>query len=123
VSALGVLLLIIPLYKVSWVLFAIQCLITIKLLLISARLFSTWDMKKREIILLRNRNSTNFRPETFKIYMQAPCSRLVVRVVLNELNLRIKYKELLIYKKPFLVMIRDNLKPVEQSIYINDDYL
>jgi hypothetical protein len=120
---LSVLFLIIPLYKFNWFLFVIQCIISINLFIISAKLFSTWNIKKREIIILQNRNYKEFHPESFKIYMQAPCSRLVVRAVLHDLNLRTKYKELLIYKKPFYIMIKDNLKPVKQSIYINEDYL
>jgi hypothetical protein len=55
--------------------------------------------------------------------MQAPCSRLVVRSVLSDLNLKNKYKNLLVYKKPFLAMIKENLQPVKQSIYINEDFL
>lgn len=122
-SALGILVVVIPLYKITWILLVVQCLIAIKLFVISIQLFSTWDSKKRELILLKNRNSIKFRPDTFKIYMQAPCSRLVVRSVLGDLNLQNKYKELLVYKKPFFAMIKENLQPVKQSIYINEDYL
>jgi hypothetical protein len=123
VSALGILVALIPLYKITWILFIFQCLIAIKLFMISAQIFSTWDSKKREIELLKNRNSSQFRPDTFKIYMQAPCSRLVVRAALSDLNLRSNYKELGVYKKSIFVLIKENFQPVEQSIYINEDYL
>ena len=47
--------------------------------------------------------------------MQAPCGRLVTKVVLKDLNQKEKYKELLIYKEPFLTSIKNNFKPTFNS--------
>ena len=68
------------------------------------------------------KNKDEFRPETFKIFMQAPCGRLVTKSVLQDLNQKDKYKELLIYKEPFFVSVKNNFKPTKTSIYINEEF-
>jgi hypothetical protein len=86
-------------------------------------LFSTWDDKKRKIQILLKRNSKAFLPETFKVFMSAPCSRLIVKTVLKDLGKREMYKELLIYKEPLWVSIKNNFTPIETKIYINEDFV
>lgn len=68
----------------------------------SVKLFSSWNDKKVKCEILYKKNINEFRPDTFKVFMQAPCGRLVTKVVLKDLNQKEKYKELLIYKEPFL---------------------
>jgi hypothetical protein len=55
--------------------------------------------------------------------MQAPCGRLLTKAVLKDLRLKEKYKELLVYKKPFFVSVKNNLKTQKTVIYINEDFL
>jgi hypothetical protein len=89
----------------------------------SSHLFSTWPEKKRMMVLLLQKNKHEFRPESFKMYMQAPCSRLLVRSVLGQLGEKRRYRELLAYKEPFLSTIKKTLAPAKFHVYINKDYL
>jgi len=117
----GILTLVLPFYLISkWILVA-QCIIALNLFLISGRLFSTWDAKKREIDLLVNRNKNEFRPDTFEIYMQAPCGRLVVHEALKELNIQKEYKTLKKLQKPLLERMKNNCMPVKTVIFINEE--
>jgi len=119
----GILTLILPLYLITkWTLIA-QGIIAIKLFLISSKLFSTWDTKKREIDLLVKRNKNKFRPDTFEVYMQAPCGRLVVHEALKELNIRGEYKTLLKLQKPFLERLKNNCTTSKTVIFINEDFV
>jgi hypothetical protein len=116
----GILTLILPFYLITkWILIA-QVIAAINLFLISGRLFSTWNFKKREIDLLVNRNKNEFRPDTFEVYMQAPCGRLVVREALKELNIQKEYKTLLKLQKPLLERLKKNCTPVKTVIFINE---
>ena len=117
----GILILVIPFYIISkWIIIA-QIIIAIKLFMISGRLFSTWDSKKREMTILIKRNQVEFRPETFEMFMQAPCGRLVVRQVLRDLNKREEYKNILKLQKPLLERIRNNCTSPKTVIYINEE--
>jgi hypothetical protein len=116
----GILTLIIPLYLITKWILVVQGIVAIKLFLVSNRLFSTWNAKKREIDLLVKRNKNEFRPDTFNVYMQAPCGRLVVREALRELNMQERYKSLLKLQKPILERLRNNCLPSETVIYINE---
>ena len=117
----GILTLLLPFWLITkWTLVA-QGIVAIKLFSISGRLFSTWDAKKREINLLVNRNKREFRPDTFEIYMQAPCGRLIVHEALRELNMREEYKTLLKLQKPLLERLRNNCVPPKTVIYIDEE--
>jgi hypothetical protein len=119
----GILTLLLPFYLITkWILIA-QGIVAIKLFLISGRLFSTWNAKKREIALLVNRNKNEFRPDTFEVYMQAPCGRLVVREALKELNIQREYKTLLKLQKPLLERLKNNCIPAKTVIFINEESL
>ena len=95
----GVLVLFLPFYRINIWIIVIQIVVAIKLLLIAARLFSTWNDKKRKINILLSKNSKEFKLETFSDYMQAPCGRLLVRVILSELGRSTEYKNLVKLKK------------------------
>ena len=60
----------------------------------SIKIFHSWTDKKRNYHILIQRNTNEFRPDTFKEYMGAPCGRLLVRLVLKDLNIPQKYKDL-----------------------------
>jgi len=117
----GILALFLPFYLISkWFIIA-QVVIAINLIFISGKLFSTWDVKKREIDILVNRNKNEFRPDTFEVYMQAPCGRLVVREALRDLNIQREYKTLLKLQKPLLERLRNNCTPSKTIIFINEE--
>jgi hypothetical protein len=102
----GILTLILPFYLITkWILIA-QGIAAVSLFLISGKLFSTWNAKKKEIELLVNRNKNEFRPDTFEVYMQTLCGRLVVHEVLRELNKQREYKTLLKLQKPLLKRLK-----------------
>lgn len=61
-------------------------------------LLSMHDDKQRQYEILFERNKKEFYPESFSIYMDAPCGRKVVRAVLKDLNKSHEYKNLLKYK-------------------------
>jgi hypothetical protein len=113
----------IPLFKITVFLCVPQFIVALVLFQSSYRLFSTWDDKKRTYAVLKAKNRKSFSAETFKIYMSAPCGRLLAKAVLSDIGLRHKYKELLIYKEPLLVMIKNNFISLETRIYINEESL
>ena len=119
----GILTLVLPFFLINkWILIA-QAIVAIKLFMISGRLFLSWKDKLKEIEILTNRNKAEFRPDTFVIFMQAPCGRLVVRQVLFNLNKQNEYKSLLKLKKPFIENMRENCKPAKTTIFIREDVL
>ena len=117
----GILTLIIPFYLFSKWILVVQGIVALKLFMISGRLFFTWNDKKREIDLLVKRNVKEFRPDTFDVFMQAPCGRLVVCEALKELNMLREYKTLLSLRRPLLERLRNNCKPSKTVIYINEE--
>jgi hypothetical protein len=119
----GILTLILPLYLITKWTLVVQGIVAIKLFLIAGKLFSTWDVKKREIDLLVKRNKNEFRPDTFEVFMQAPCGRLVVREALRELNTQGEYKTLLKLQKPLLERLKNNCTPSKTVIFINEEYV
>jgi len=117
----GILTLVAPFYLITkWTLIA-QALIALYLFAMSGKLFSTYKSRKREIDLLVTRNRLAFRPDTFKVFMQAPCGRLVTRSALSELGKSNEYKNLFTMKKPFLTEIKENCAPVKSVVYINEE--
>lgn len=87
-------------------------------------ILSSWSDKKRKYTVLMTRNCEEFRPDTFKEYMQAPCGRLLVRVVLKDLNKTEEYKNLYkSYHQPLWKTIKENLKPQKTVVYINPNYV
>lgn len=109
-----------PLRKVSPLLLIPQIIISFLFFYYSVKLFSTWKDKKIKYRILLAKNKDGFRSESFKIFMQAPCGRLLTKAVLKDMGLKGKYKELLLYKEPFLVSLKNNFKPIRTRIYINE---
>jgi len=117
----GILALALPFYFITKWTLVVQAIIAIKLFMISGRLFSSWEYKKREIDLLVNRNKAEFRPDTFEIFMQAPCGRLVVREALRDLDMQERYGTLLKLKKPLLERLKGNCTPSNTVVFINGE--
>lgn len=89
----------------------------------SVQLFSTWGDKKIKYEILIGKNRKEFRPDSFEVFMQAPCGRLLTKAVLKDLGVPEKYKDLLARKKPFELSIKEGCSKQETKIYINEDYL
>ncbi len=119
----GIIVFAIPLFIVSKILIIPQIFFTLFLLNSAIKLFATWNDKKRMYKVLILKNKKQFRADSFKDFMQAPCGRLLTKAVLKDLRLKEKYKELLVYKKPFFVSLKKNLKTQKTVIYINEDFL
>jgi len=117
----GILTLIAPFYCISKWTLVVQVILSVYLLTMSGKLFSAWEGKKKEIDILVKRNRAEFRPDTFEIFMQAPCGRLLVRSVLADLGKPEEYKNLLKMKKPFFSGIKQSCAPVKTVIYINEE--
>jgi hypothetical protein len=118
----GILILIVPLYKISKWTLVIQGIIAIKLFIIAGKLFSTWEDKKLKLDILIKRNQDEFRPATFDVFMQAPCGRLIVHQVLRDLHRQNEYKSLLKLQKPLLDRLKNNCTPVKTAVYINENF-
>lgn len=87
-------------------------------------ILASWPDKKRKYNILITRNQELFRPETFKEYMEAPCGRLLVKVVLRDLGLSHEYNGLYKqYHKPYWEFLKENMKPQETKVYINPQYI
>lgn len=118
----GIAVALIPLFRGSRWLLVPQIVLSLIFLKESLRLFSTWPDKKVKCKILMGRNKDEFRPDTFKVFMQAPCGRLLAKSVLKDLGIREKYRELLVYKPSFPEVIKRAFTPSETSIYINEDF-
>lgn len=118
----GLVVILIPLYKVSVLFLVPQIILSILFFKPSIKLFSSWKDKKIKYEILIGKNKSNFRAESFEIFMKAPCGRLLTKAVLKDLGLSYKYKELLIYKESFLVSIKEGCKNQETKIYINEEF-
>ncbi len=112
----------IPLFKVSKPLIIPQVLIALLFIKQAAQLFSTWKDKKIKYEILIGKNKNGFRSDSFKIFMQAPCGRLLVKAVLKDLGLKQEYKNLLVYREPLSVSIKNGCISQETKIYINEDF-
>ena len=80
-------------------------------------IISSWEDKKRKYAILMKRNEVEFRPDTFSEYMEAPCGRLLTKIVLKDLNRINSYKELKIYRKSICSLIKKGYKPTKITIY------
>lgn len=74
-------------------------------------ILSSWPDKKRKYQILIERNAVNFRPDTFTEFMQAPCGRLLSRIVLKDLGISHRYSELRHLRKPFTAWLYENCRP------------
>ena len=66
-------------------------------------------------------NSNVFTPDSFTEYMQAPCGRILVKIVLKDLNKSNEYNNLLALKQPILQVLKTSCKPSKTILYINND--
>lgn len=62
-------------------------------------------------------NAQQFVPTSFEEYMQAPCGRLLVRVVLTDLGKREAYRDLKKLKAPLKTRLHDACVPKKTIVY------
>jgi hypothetical protein len=123
IALAGILTLIIPFYQINLWILVIQAIVAVKLFIISGRMFLAWDDKKLKIDILIKKNQDVFRPDTFDIFMQAPCGRLIAHQVLRDLHIREEYRSLLKLRKPLFKRLRNNCVLAKTVIYINKDFI
>lgn len=104
---LGVGIGVIPLYKYSLLLTALQIIVVCIFLTCSVKIFASWKHKKRDYSILMQKNEKGIVPTSFSDYMQAPCGRLLTIVVLYDLCQLSMYKELKKLRKPFKVRLKE----------------
>lgn len=118
---MGIGIALIPLYNISLWFVAMQAIAFYVCEKNAFRIFRSWKDKKRKYRLLMERNSTEFRPETFSEYIQAPCGRLLVKIVLKDMNESGRYGSLLKMKKPFKENLKAGCRPVKTTVYIREE--
>lgn len=101
---------VIPLYKISLWLVALQAIPVFICLKGAMRIFSSWDTKKREYSILFRKNEQEISPASFSEYMQAPCGRLTTKLVLKDLGKSEAYEDLKKYKKPYIYKLKEGCK-------------
>ncbi|MBQ6776753.1 MAG: hypothetical protein IJP52_00340 [Paludibacteraceae bacterium] len=114
---MGVGVVCVPLYRFSWWYVPVQAIIAISCWKGAASIFNSWNDKKRKYTLLMTRNAETLRPDTFTEYMQAPCGRLLARVVMRDLGRSGQYKELKQLRKPFWQNAKESCRPRKTVIY------
>ena len=87
------------------------------------RIFRSWYDKKRKYNLLMTRNREGIRPDTFKEFMQAPCGRLLVRIVLKDLHQEAAWKALCRLQLPFRQRLQEGCRPQKTVVYIMNEKL
>jgi len=114
----GIGILCLPFWKIHWIITVIQIVIFFICEKGAYGIFSSWEDKKRKYVLLVQRNSKEFRPDTFKEFMQSPCGRLLTKLVLQDLGQSKEYHNLKKLKLSFTEMIKHNCKSTKTTIRI-----
>ncbi len=77
----------------------------------SLRIFQSWKEKKRQYSILMQRNTPQLIPSSFKDYLQAPCGRLLVILVLSDLGQSSEYHRLLKqFREPLSERLRESCR-------------
>ncbi|MBO7159876.1 MAG: hypothetical protein J6V62_00370 [Paludibacteraceae bacterium] len=107
-----------PLYKLgTWYVVA-QVVVAFLLLSYAMKIFKQFQAKKRRYHKLIEINQQELVPESFEEYMQAPCGRLLVRVVLDDINHPEAYPALKKLKAPLKQRIKMACVPKKTVIYV-----
>ncbi|QTQ10835.1 hypothetical protein HRI96_00670 [Treponema parvum] len=105
--ALGFIFIAVPLWTFSKFWLIPQGILSLIAFIFAYNLLGMWKDKIREYMILIERNKNEFRPDTFKIFMDAPCGRKITKAVLKDLGKPEEYKNLLIYKPKLKNLARD----------------
>lgn len=112
----------VPCYEVSVWLVAPQAVAVFFCLKGAIGILRGWSDKQRKYRVLMERNTPQLRPETFTEFMQAPCGKLLVRVVLHDLACPEAYASLLPLQEPLRVRLRQSCRRQKTTLYINKNY-
>lgn len=88
------------------------------------RILAAWPDKKRKYAVLMQRNAAGLRPDTFTEFMQAPCGRLLARVVVDDLGQSRRWHELKAVRRPLAARCREECRSDRKRTvvhYINTD--
>ena len=107
---MGIGIIFLPLSGLSEYLIYVQVLLVLICLKSSISIFNTWEAKKRRYKKLIDANKESFNPESFEEYMKAPCGRLLVKLVLEDLDEKEQYKKLKIYRISWIKTLKSNCK-------------
>jgi len=119
----GILTVATPFYVFGRWIILVQVMVAVMFFAAAGTLFSAWEHKKREMALLTKKNQKKFRPDTFAVFMEAPCGRLIVRQVLRDLNMPDEYESLVKLRGPLMKRLRNNCTSTKTEIYINEEFL
>lgn len=101
---------VLPVFRISMWLIIPQAIFVIIFLRGCFRILSTWNQKKREYSILFARNEHELTPSSFTDYMQAPCGRLLTKLVLKDLDKTSSYTDLKKLGKPFIEFLKDGCR-------------
>ena len=118
---IGLGIFVLPLYR-HWLGLVFQIVWAIVCVGEAAKILSSWNDKKRKYVVLMERNTPVFRPDTCAEFMKAPCGRLLVRVVLKDLDQTHQYKELKKYERHLWQLSKDDCAPKKTVVYVNPNY-
>lgn len=108
---------VVPCYRIGWWLVVVQGLLVFMCLYKAIEIFHSWADKKRKYHILVERNTPTLRPDTFTEYMQAPCGRLLAKIVLRDLGIPEAYLTLKSLRKPLKERLKENCRPQKTVIY------
>ncbi len=74
------------LWGARWWLIALQAMVAYFCLYGAMSILRSWPDKKRKYAILMEKNRDCLHPDTFRIFMEAPCGRLLAKVVLRDLG-------------------------------------
>ena len=107
-----------PLYKLNIWYVVVQVVVALVLLSYAVKIFKTFPAKKKRYQRLIEANQHQLQVESFEEYMQAPCGRLLVRVVLTDINQRDAYPQLKKLKAPLPERFKKACVPQKTVIYV-----
>lgn len=118
---MGIGIIFLPLHNVSSYLIYVQIILALFCLKVSIGILRTWKAKKRRYNKLIQENISCFNPASFEEYMKAPCGRLLVRVVLEDLGEKKRYDGLKVFKVSWRKTIKSSFKRKKTIIYRNNN--
>lgn len=106
----------IPVYRLSGWWLAPQVILCLICLKVGLGILKGWPDKKRKYNVLMERNREELRPETFTEFMQAPCGRLLVKVVLHDLGREAEYPRLKALVPPLSELCKEGCKRQKTNV-------
>lgn len=117
---MGIGIIFLPLSAFNYYLISLQILLFLICLKAAASILNKWKSKKRRYKKLIDENLVCFNPDSFKEYMKAPCGRLLVKVVLKDLDEEEQYNRLKDTKISWIKTLKSSFKVTKTIIYKNE---